>query len=127
MYWDSITRIKNALDRGYEKVKVPYAKFDMSILESLAKEGYIESVSRKGRGVKRIIEVKLKYDASGKPAITGVRFVSKPSRRLYSGYREAKASRQGFGRYLLSTPSGIITDTEARKKKVGGEILFEIW
>ena len=127
MYWDSIIRVKNGLDRGFERVKVPYSSLDMSVLDSLAREGYVESVTRKGRGVKRIIDVKLKYEADGKPAISGINFVSKPSRRLYSGYKNIKASRQGYGHYILSTPDGVLTDEEAKKKKVGGQVLFEIW
>jgi len=127
MYWDSIIRVKNGLDRGFERVKVPYSSLDMSVLDSLAREGYVESVTRKGRGVKRIIDVKLKYEADGKPAISGINFVSKPSRRLYSGYKNIKASRQGYGHYILSTPDGVLTDEEAKRKKVGGQVLFEIW
>jgi len=127
MYWDSLIRIKNGLERKYERVKVPYSRFDMSILESLAKEGYVESVARKGRGVRRIIDVKLKYDENGEPAISGLKFVSRPSRRLYTGYMDIKKSRQGFGHYFLSTPEGILMENEARKKKVGGQVLFEIW
>jgi small subunit ribosomal protein S8 len=127
MYWDTVIRIKNALERGYDRVKIPYSRFDLNILESLVKEGYLESATRKGRGVKRIIDVKLKYDSDGKPAITGVKFVSRPSRRLYSGYREIKASRQGYGNFILSTPQGVLTDKEARHKKFGGQVLFEIW
>jgi len=127
MYWDSIIRVKNGLDRGFERVKVPYSSLDMSVLDSLAREGYVESVTRKGRGIKRIIDVKLKYEADGKPAISGINFVSKPSRRLYSGYKNIKASRQGYGHYILSTPDGVLTDEEAKKKKVGGQVLFEIW
>jgi len=127
MYWDSIIRVKNALERGHERVKVPYSSFDMNIFESLEKEGYIESAARKGRGVKRIIDIKLKYDADGSPAITGINFVSKPSRRLYSGYKDIKTSRQGYGHYVLSTPRGVLIGADAKKKKVGGQILFEIW
>ena len=127
MYWDSIVRVKNGLERRYERVKVPYSSFDMSVLDSLAREGYIESATRKGRGVKRIIDVKLKYGTDGEPAISGVNFVSRPSRRLYSGYKNIKKSRQGYGHYVLSTPDGVLTDTEAKQKKVGGQVLFEIW
>jgi len=127
MYWDILTRIKNGLAREYGRVKVPYSKFNMHILETLAKAGYIDSASRKGRGVRRIIEIKLKYDESGKPAIHGLRFISKPSRRLYTGYKDIKTSHQGYGNFVLSTPQGILTDNEARKRKIGGQILFEIW
>lgn len=127
MYWDTIIRVKNALERNHEKVKVPYSHFDMRILESLVKEGYLESATRKGRGVKRIIDIKLKYDKDGDPAISGVKFISRPSRRLYKGYKDINTSRQGYGRYILSTPQGVLTDKEARRKKVGGQVLFEIW
>src|SRR3989338_7292776 len=127
MYYDILTRIQNGLSRKYERIKVPYSKFDMAILESLAKQGYVEQVQRKGRGVKRIIEVKLKYGNEGAPTISGVKFFSKSSRRLYCGYRDMKRSHQGFGHYFFSTPKGVLTNKEARKEKVGGEILFEIW
>ena len=112
--------------RKRSKVKVPYSTFDMSVLEALAKVGYIEEVQRKGRGVKRIIDIKLKYN-DGEPAISGIKFVSKPSRKMYSGYRELKQSRQGYGHFILSTPQGIMNHSEARRKKVGGQVLFEIW
>jgi small subunit ribosomal protein S8 len=127
MYWDTIIRVKNGLERGYENVKVPYSRFDLDVLESLVEEGFLESATRKGRGVKRIIDVKLKYDEKGSPAVRGIKFVSRPSRRMYSGYKDIKASRQGYGRYIVSTPRGILTDKEARHKKVGGQVLFEIW
>ena len=127
MYQDTLIRIKNALARGRQKVKVPYSTFDMNILEALVKAGYIESVQRKGRGVKRIIDIRLKYDEDGSPAISGIKFVSVPSRRLYSGYRSLKDSRQRFGHYLVSTPQGVMDGYEAKEKKVGGQVLFEIW
>ncbi len=113
--------------RKFERVKVPYSNLDMAILESLAKHGYLESVSKKGRGVKRIIEAKLKYDKTGQPSISGVKFISRSSRRLYVGYKDMKKSHDGYGYFIFSTPKGILTNIEARKNKVGGEILFEIW
>ena len=127
MYTDALTRIKNSLARGKERVKLPYSSFDLEILDTLSKAGYLDSVARKGRGVRRIIEVKLKYRDGGGPSISGIKFVSRPSRRIYSGYREIKKSRQGYGNYILSTPEGIMTEVEARKKKLGGQVLFEIW
>lgn len=127
MYTDALIRIKNSLARGKERVKFPYSKFDLEILDVLSKAGYLESVARKGRGVRRIIEVKLKYKDGGAPSISGIKFVSRPSRRIYTGYREIKRSHQGYGNFLLSTPEGVMTDREARRKKVGGQILFEIW
>ncbi len=127
MYWDILIRIKNALERKYERVKVPYSHFTFKILESLVRAGYLESVARKGRGLKRIIDVKLKYDDSGSSAISGLKFISRPSRRIYIGYRDIQSSHQGYGHYILSTPEGIFLDKEARRKKLGGQVLFEIW
>ena len=127
MYQDILTRIKNAHMRGKQKVKVPYSSFDMSVLEVLAKMGYIDSLQRKGRGVKRIIDIKLKYIDKHTPAITGFKFTSVPSRGIYSGYRDLKSSHQGYGHYVISTPKGIFEGNEAKKQKVGGKVLFEIW
>lgn len=128
MYLDTLTQIKNASERKHERVKVLYSRLDMAVLEKLAICGYIDSVARKGRGVKRIIDVRLKYHGEDmRSAITGMRFHSKPSRRLYIGYRDVKRSRQGHGAYILTTPKGVLTGSEARSQKVGGEILFEIW
>ena len=127
MYLDSLIRIKNSLARGKERAKLPYSKFDLEILDTLSRAGYLESVTRKGRGTRRIIEVKLKYKDDGLPSISGMKFISRPSRRIYTGYREIKRSHQGYGNYVLSTPQGVMTNIEARRKKIGGQILFEIW
>ena len=127
MYLDTLIRIKNSLARGKERVKLPYSRFDLEVLDALSRVGYLDLVTRKGRGTRRIIEVKLKYSEDGLPSISGIKFVSRPSRRIYTGYREIKKSRQGYGNYVLSTPQGIMTEGEARKKKVGGQVLFEIW
>lgn len=127
MYTDSLIRIKNSLARRKDRVKLPYSRFDLEILDALSKAGYLESVARKGRGVRRIIEVKLKYKNDGLPFISGIKFISRPSRHIYTGYREIKKSHQGYGAYVISTPQGIMTDTEVKKKKVGGQVLFEIW
>ncbi|MFH1694448.1 MAG: 30S ribosomal protein S8 [Patescibacteria group bacterium] len=126
MYHDTLIRVKNGLMRGKQRVKVPYSHLDYSILEALVKDGYLDSIQRKGRGVKRIIDIKLKYDQD-EPAISEIKFVSRPSRRIYTGYKEIKSSHQGYGRFILSTPEGIMDDKEAKKKRVGGQLLFEIW
>ncbi len=127
MYWDTLVRIKNGLSRGAERVKVPYSKFDLAILEALVKSNYLDSVARKGKGVKRIIDVRLKYKENGRAAISGIAFLSRPSRRLYRGSRDIRQSRQGYGHYILTTPKGILTGEEARRLRVGGQLLFEIW
>ena len=127
MYIDTLTRIKNALERKKERIKVPYWRLDESVLDSLVKHGFVEEVSRKGRGVRRIVEIKLKYDKEGESTISNIKLISKPSRRMYIGWKDIKKSHQGYGHYFLSTPKGIMVDFEARRNKVGGELLFEIW
>lgn len=122
-----LSRINNAIMRKMPRVKVPYSANDMAISEALVKYGYVSSAVRKGRGVKRIIDIELKYGKDGVPAIHMIKLVSKPSKRVYIGYRDVKRSRQGYGRYILSTPQGIKSNSEARREKVGGEMLFEIW
>lgn len=127
MYTDILIQLKNAQQARKEKVKVPYSKMDMAILEILSKHGLIGEVAKKGRTVKRNVEVKLNYDAQGHGAITDVKFISKPSRRIYAGYKDFKPIRQGYGWAVVSTPRGIMTTREAKKNKLGGQLLFEIW
>ena len=126
MYTDLITKIKNAQAVKKESLKVPYTKITDAISELLAKNKFLDSVDRKGRGPKKIMEIKLKYE-EGQGAIKGIKFISKPSRRIYIGYKEIKPIRHGYGISVISTPKGIITNKEAKKEKVGGEVLFEIW
>ena len=126
MYIDALTKIKNAQFVQRETVKVPFSNLVLAILETLEKNKLIESVSKKGRMPKRIIEVKLKYD-HGHGAIHKIKFLSTSSRRLYIGYEDIRTVRQGHGLLVLSTPKGILDGRTARKEKVGGQLLFEIW
>ncbi|MDP1719037.1 MAG: 30S ribosomal protein S8 [bacterium] len=119
--------IKNAQKARKETVKLPFSNFDFAVAELLAKSGFVENVSKKGRLPKRIIEVKIKYDEAGKGAIDGIKVISKPSRRLYSGYSDLHPVKQGYGISVVTTPKGVMTSSEARKQKVGGQLLFEIW
>ena len=124
MYTDLLTRIKNAQQARLEITKVPFSNIDMTIAELLVRHNYIESAAKKGRMPKRMIEIKLKYkDKQG--AINGIKFLSKPSRRLYAGYKDLKPVKQGYGISVISTSKGIMTNKEARKMKVGGGLLFE--
>lgn len=127
MYIAMLTRIRNAVMARKAGLKVPYTRVDLAIAQELVRTGYLASAERKGRSVKKIIDLTLKYDEAGEPAIAGIAIQSKPSQRVYRGYREIRNSRQGYGRYILSTPQGILSNIEAKKAKVGGELLFEIW
>jgi small subunit ribosomal protein S8 len=126
MYYDLLARIKNAMRAKKESLVTPYSKMDFAVLKILEESGYIKSASKKEGGKKNFIEVKLAYE-NGRPRINDFKILSKPSRRLYTGYKELTAVRQGEGLAVLSTPQGIMSNRSARKNKVGGEYLFQIW
>jgi small subunit ribosomal protein S8 len=123
---DMLSRIRNAQLARHERVRVPFSNLRWRIAELLAKEGYVAKVQKHGRTKeRRVIEIALKYE-NGSPVITELRRVSKPSRRVYAG-RRALSPRKAGRRFIVSTPRGLMTDTEARKAGIGGEVLFEIW
>ena len=124
MYTDLLIRIKNAEIARKPNLKAPYSRLDFSVASVLAKHHFIKQVEKKGRGPKRVIEITLN---NSKRQIDGIKFISKPSRRIYSGYKDFGSVRRGFGIAVVSTPMGVIDSKEARKNKVGGEVLFEIW
>ncbi len=126
MYVDLLTKLKNAQKAKKATIKMAYSNMDLAVAELLAARGFVTSVTKKGRMPKRIIEVELKYEG-GKGGIGGIKLLSVPSRRLYAGYDVLRPVRQGFGLAVISTPKGVMTTTQARKQKVGGQLLFEIW
>lgn len=126
MYTDLLTKIHNAQRAKKPSLKVAFSNADMAVAEILLATGFISAAAKKGRVPKRIIEIEPKYEA-GKGAITGMRFLSVPSRRIYAGYADLRPVRQGYGIAVISTPSGVMTARDARKQKVGGQLLFEIW
>lgn len=124
---DMLISIKNALAVKKESVSVPYSKIKMEIAKILAKEKLIKEADHKGKKIKKTIDIILNYGDSGKPAITGVKRISKPSRRIYVGTDKIKTVKHGFGLQILSTPKGLLTNKEAKKEKVGGEVICEVW
>jgi len=123
---DMIIRIKNAGISRKESVLVPFSKLKFEIATVLEKEGYIASVAKKGKKVAKFIELGLIYD-SGESRVQGVRRVSKLSRRVYRKASELRPVKNGLGISIVSTPKGLLSGKNARKEKVGGEVLFEIW
>ena len=121
---DFIIRLQNASRAGKGSVVLPQSKMKHAIAQVLEREGYLAVVEAPKKGAP--LSVSLAYK-NGKPAITGVKRVSKPSRRLYMGVRDIRPVLRGHGLVLLSTPKGILTGKEAQEARVGGEILFEIW
>jgi small subunit ribosomal protein S8 len=121
---DLIIRIKNGYLARKEKVEVLRSNFNLRILKKLKELKYIKDYSEKEDGKK--IEVELLYNNNQK-ALTDVKIHSKIGRRIYRGYRELKPVLNGLGFSIISTSKGILTNVEAKKLKVGGELLFDIW
>lgn len=124
---DFINRLVNAGAVKHATMSVPFSLLKQSIAEKLKEVGYVDSFEKKGKKIQKTLDVSLKYDSAGKHVILGVKRVSKPGRRMYKSVNEIFPVRYGKGALILSTPKGILTDKEARKEKVGGEALFEIW
>lgn len=123
---DMFIRIKNAYRAGHKSVLIPHSKFKQEIIRVLERAGLAGHIERRGKRVRKIIEVNLKYDKDGNPALSGIKFISKPSRRIYSSYEDIQRAREG-GIVVISTSHGVMSGSEARKAKVGGEVIAEIW
>lgn len=123
---DMLIRIKNAGTAGHDSVLIPYSDLKASIAQALLHAGYLSSVEKKGKKVKKELVLGVAYD-KGKPKIKNIKRVSKLSCRVYYGYRDIHPVRHGYGALILSTPKGIMTGETARKEQVGGEALFKIW
>lgn len=124
---DLLTRIRNGAHARKEQVDVPWSKIKVRLVEVLAAEGYLKEYSIVEQDGHRILRVWLKYDSRNQPVITGLKRVSRPSLRIYVGAEEIPPIRAGLGVSILSTPTGIVTDREARKRHVGGELLCSVW
>lgn len=123
---DLIIRIKNAGEAGKESIVFPYSKLTENVAFALEKNGYLKSVSKKGKKINKCLEIELLY-IDKRPRVEGVERVSKLSKRIYQKAKDLRLFRSGYGNLVLSTPKGILTDTEAKKQNVGGEVLFKIW
>jgi len=125
-----LTQIKNAQMVAADQTVVPFSKMKWKIASILKEAGYLSRVDRKKKKAKKAeheyLELGLKY-VDGQGAINGITIVSRPSRHMYAKSAELKPIRSGFGVAVVSTSKGIMTNKEARKEGVGGEVLFEIW
>ena len=124
---DMLIRLKNAQAVKHESVEVPHSKLKAEILSVLEKNGYVGEVQKKGKKVKKFLAVTLLYGQDGVGRIGGLERVSKLSRRVYKKFSELRPVRQGKGILVVSTSKGLKTDLEAKKEKIGGEVLFKIW
>jgi small subunit ribosomal protein S8 len=124
---DLLTSIRNALRARYKEVRVPYSKVKFEIARVLLEEGFINNFRSEGSEPRRELLVQLKYLEGGKPVIYGMKRVSRSSRRIYVPAREIPKVIGGLGVNILSTSKGIMTDKEARKENIGGELLCSVW
>lgn len=127
---DFIIRLQNAASIGKRDVSAAYSEHLLAVAKKLKELGFIATVevkTKEGSEVKKTIAITLSYDERGQAKLRGVKRISKPGRRLYAPFTSVHKVRGGTGARILSSSNGIISDAEARKLKVGGEELFEIW
>ena len=125
---DMLTRIRNANTAKHDTVEIPASKMKTAIAEILLKEGFIKAYDIKEEGSFSTIVITLKYGADkNEKVITGIKRISKPGLRVYAGKDEIPSVLGGLGIAILSTNQGVITDKEARKLQVGGEVLAFVW
>ena len=123
---DMIARIKNASVRNYKKVQIPSSKFKIKIADVLKNEGYIIDYKIESDEGKDVMFIDLKY-TSGNPVINSIQRVSKPGRRIFSSAESLPKVSNGLGIAIVSTPKGVMTDQDARKNQVGGEIICKVF
>ena len=125
-----LTQIRNAQSRGHERVTLPFSKMVLGITEILKSKGFIGEIEKKTKKMKKseinFLSVELKYE-NGVGAISDIKLISKPSRRVYAGNDDLKPVRNGYGISIISTSRGLMTGDEARKAGIGGEIICEVW
>ena len=124
---DMLTRIRNASDAKHATVDIPASNMKKSIADILVAEGYVKGYQVIEDGKQGMIRVTLKYAAGKQKVIRGLRRVSKPGLRIYAGYEDMPKVMNGLGIAIVSTPKGIMTDKQARKENVGGEVLAFVW
>lgn len=123
---DMFNQIKNAQAVEKTTVEVPFSKIKSEICQILKREGWIEDFAKKGKKAQKEIKITLKYE-DGIPRISNFKRISKPGRRIYKGWKELRLIRQGYGASIISTSGGLMSGKEARRQRLGGEIICEIW
>jgi len=131
---DMLNQIKNAQAVKKTEVLIPLSKIKNEIAAILSKEGFVGEIKKTTKGKLKILKISLKYDNGGPgnpsgcaPAIAGFKRVSKPGQRIYEGFSEIRKVHGGYGISIISTSKGLMTNKEARKMKLGGEIICQIW
>ncbi len=124
---DMLTKIRNASMAGFEKVDIPTSKLKVEIVKILKNEGFIKTFKKINQNGKFQIRIFLKYDEGMKPVIRGLRRLSTPGRRVYTGYREMPRVFNGYGTLIVTTSAGVTTGRKAMEKRVGGELICSVW
>jgi len=124
---DMLTRIRNANAARHDKVSIPASNLKKAIADILLKEGYVKKIETADDGGQGVIKITLKYTPDKQKVLTGLKRVSKPGLRIYAKRDEIPRVLKGLGIAIISTSRGIMTDKEARKQNVGGEVLAFVW
>ena len=124
---DLLTRIRNAVSAKHDSVDIPASNMKKAIVQILVDEGYVKNYTVVEDGKQGIIKVNLKYGEGKTPVIKGLRRVSKPGLRIYSGVEDMPQVMRGLGIAIVSTSQGVMTDKQARKNHIGGEVLAFVW
>jgi small subunit ribosomal protein S8 len=124
---DMLTRIRNAVAVGHERVAMPSSKMKVNIARILVDEGFIDRYEVIENGHRKQLELVLRYAERRRPVIEGLKRVSRPGHRVYAGATELPRVQGGLGVAVVSTSQGLMPDREARKRRLGGEILCEVW
>lgn len=124
---DMLTRIRNAQAVRQQTVSVSFSNLNLKISQILLREGLIEDYKRLRFKNQKVIKIHLKYGTDNNPVISGLKRISRPGLRVYRRAKEIKRVRGGYGIAIISTSKGVMTDKEARRQKLGGEVICEIW
>lgn len=124
---DMLTKIRNASMAKFEKVDISSSKLKVEIVKILKNEGYIKTFKKINQDGKNQIRIFLKYDGASKPVLHGLRRLSKPGRRVYTGYKSMPRVFNGYGTLIVTTSKGVITGKKAAEQQVGGELICSIW
>lgn len=122
-----ITQIRNALAVKKPFISIPASNFKYELACALVDLGYLRSVNRVGRGIKKYLKIELKYDNNSESVLKQIKKISKPGQRIYLPKHKIKSVKSGLGCLIISTSSGLMTNKEARKKSLGGEIICEVF
>ena len=124
---DFLTRVRNSSNSRNRRAVMPSSRAKVALAKILVEEGFISGYSVTGDDARPNLIIGMKYSDKGQPVITGLERVSRPGRRMYTGFRNIPLVRSGLGINIVSTPQGIMSGSQARRERVGGEIMCNVW